>query len=167
MIRLASQLVGLSNQCDARECQRKIAQGKGVCDPTVWAAAGPQQPVGIGAEEPQHGEQLDQARDIAPVGSDHGDQAHPDGKGAKAPNRQQQDRSAGATFVGDNALGGGGINDTGLSPTLHLSFETHIASVVDGPGRDPRGQGITNTPQHTPRHAGRHHPGARQYADDG
>ena len=107
---------------------------------TVLLAAGPHQPVGVGAEEPQHGEQLDEARDITPVGSDHGDQAHADGKGAKAPDRQQQHRSAGATFVGDNALGGGSINDTDLLPTLHLSFETHVTSVVDDPRQDCQGQ---------------------------
>jgi hypothetical protein len=83
------------------------------------------------------GEQFDEARDVAPVGRDHGDQAHTDGKGAKAPNRQQQDRSAGATFVGNNTLGGSGINEASLLPTLHLSFETHVASVVGDLGWDP------------------------------
>jgi hypothetical protein len=55
----------LSDQGDARECKRKIAQGKGVCDPMVLSAAGSHQSVSISAEEPQHGEQLDKARDIA------------------------------------------------------------------------------------------------------
>src|SRR5262249_34788756 len=138
LIWLPFQLIRLSDQRNAREREHKIAQGKGVYDPTVLAAARPHQPVGIGAEEPQHSEQLDQARDIAPISSDHGNQAYPDGKGTKAPKRQQQDRSAGATFMGDNAFGGGGINDASLLPPLHLSFETHVASVVDGLTRDHR-----------------------------
>src|SRR5262249_3276661 len=114
--------------------------------PTLLTAARPHQPVGIGTEEPQHGEQLDEARDIAPVSSDHGDQTHTDGKGAKSPYRQQQDRSAGAAFMGENALGGGSINDAGFLPTLHLSFETHVASVIENPRRDRRGPGITMDP---------------------